>query len=50
MASAFKKEATASFLIAKGKTLPKVTFIEPCTITYVRAEDAPRQRTFPYGY
>jgi quercetin dioxygenase-like cupin family protein len=38
------------FSIAKGKTLLKVTFIGPYTITYIHGEDAPRQRTFPYGY
>lgn len=38
------------FSIAKGRTLLVVTFIGPYTITYVRAEDAPRQRTFPFGY
>jgi hypothetical protein len=27
-----------------------VTFIGPYTITYVRAEDAPRPRVFPFGY
>ena len=38
------------FSIAKGRTLLSVTFIGPYTITYVRAEDAPRPRAFPFGY
>jgi hypothetical protein len=25
-------------------------FMGPYTITYLRAEDAPRPRTFPFGY
>jgi hypothetical protein len=27
-----------------------VTFTGPYTITYLRAEDAPQRRVFPYGY
>lgn len=38
------------FSIAKGKTLLLVTFTGPYTITYLRAEDAPQRRTFPFGY
>jgi quercetin dioxygenase-like cupin family protein len=38
------------FSIAKGRTLLSATFMGPYTITYVRAEDAPRPRSFPYGY
>lgn len=38
------------FSIAKGRTVLSVTFIGPYTITYLRAEDAPRPRVFPYGY
>jgi quercetin dioxygenase-like cupin family protein len=38
------------FSIAKGRTVLSVTFIGPYTITYVRAEDAPRSRAFPFGY
>jgi quercetin dioxygenase-like cupin family protein len=38
------------FSIAKGRTVLSVTFIGPYTITYLRAEDAPRPRTFPFGY
>ena len=38
------------FSIAKGRTLLSATFMGPYTITYVRAEDAPKPRTFPYGY
>lgn len=36
--------------ITKGRTVLAVTFNGPYTITYVRAEDAPRQRIFPFGY
>ena len=38
------------FSIAKGRTLLSATFMGPYTITYVRAEDAPRPRNFPFGY
>jgi quercetin dioxygenase-like cupin family protein len=38
------------FSIAKGQTLLSVTFMGPYTITYLRAEDAPRPRNFPFGY
>jgi quercetin dioxygenase-like cupin family protein len=38
------------YSIAKGQTLLEVTFQGPYTITYVRAEDAPRPRNFPNGY
>ena len=38
------------FSIAKGRTLLSATFMGPYTITYLRAEDAPQPRTFPYGY
>ena len=38
------------FSIAKGQTVLSVTFIGPYTITYVHAEDAPRQQNFPFGY
>jgi quercetin dioxygenase-like cupin family protein len=38
------------FSIARGRTLLSVTFMGPYTITYVRAEDAPQPRTFPFGY
>jgi quercetin dioxygenase-like cupin family protein len=38
------------FSIAKGRTVVSVTFMGPYTITYLRAEDAPRPRTFPFGY
>ena len=37
------------FSIARGRTILSVTFIGPYTITYVRAEDAPRPRVFPSG-
>jgi quercetin dioxygenase-like cupin family protein len=38
------------FSIARGRTLLLVTFDGPYTITYLRAEDAPRPRVFPFGY
>jgi quercetin dioxygenase-like cupin family protein len=38
------------FSIARGRTVLSVTFMGPYTITYLRAEDAPRPRTFPFGY
>jgi quercetin dioxygenase-like cupin family protein len=38
------------FSIAKGRTVLSATFMGPYTITYVRAEDAPRPRNFPLGY
>jgi quercetin dioxygenase-like cupin family protein len=38
------------FSIAKGHTVLSVTFMGPYTITYVRAEDAPRPRGFPFSY
>jgi quercetin dioxygenase-like cupin family protein len=38
------------FSIAKGRTVLLVTFMGPYTITYLRAEDAPRPRGFPFGY
>jgi quercetin dioxygenase-like cupin family protein len=38
------------FSIAKGRTVLSVTFMGPYTITYVRAEDAPQARVFPFGY
>jgi hypothetical protein len=36
--------------IAQGRTVLSVTFMGPYTITYLRAEDAPRRPNFPYGY
>jgi quercetin dioxygenase-like cupin family protein len=38
------------YSIAKGRTVVSVTFMGPYTITYLRAEDAPRPRNFPFGY
>jgi quercetin dioxygenase-like cupin family protein len=38
------------FWIASGQTVVSLTFIGPFTITYLRAEDAPRPRVFPFGY
>jgi hypothetical protein len=38
------------FSIAKGRTVLLMTFMGPYTITYLRAEDAPRRRVFSFGY
>lgn len=38
------------FSIARGRTVVSATFIGPYTITYLRAEDAPRPPSFPFGY
>ena len=38
------------FWIASGRTVVSLTFIGPFTITYLRAEDAPRRGLFPFGY
>jgi len=38
------------FSIARGRTVVSATFIGPYTITYLRAQDAPRPRHFPFGY
>jgi quercetin dioxygenase-like cupin family protein len=38
------------FSIARGRTVVSATFVGPYTITYLRAEDAPRPRNFPFGY
>jgi quercetin dioxygenase-like cupin family protein len=38
------------FSIARGRTVVSATFIGPYTITYLRAEDAPRPQVFPFGY
>ena len=38
------------FSIAKGRTVLSVTFMGPYTITYVRAEDAPRPPNLPFAY
>ncbi len=38
------------FSIAQGRTELSVTFMGPYTITYLRAEDAPRRQNFPFGY
>jgi quercetin dioxygenase-like cupin family protein len=38
------------FSIAKGRTLVSATFMGPYTISYLRAEDAPKPRSFPFGY
>jgi hypothetical protein len=38
------------FLVARGRTIVSMAFIGPVTITYLRAEDAPRRKVFPFGY
>jgi quercetin dioxygenase-like cupin family protein len=38
------------FWIASGPAMVSLTFTGPFTITYLRAEDAPRPRAFPIGY
>jgi len=38
------------YWIAGARTLVSLTFSGPFTITYLRAEDAPRPRVFPSGY
>jgi quercetin dioxygenase-like cupin family protein len=48
--SATAPAGTHHFSIAKGRTVLSVTFVGPYTITYVRAEDAPRRQVFPFGY
>ena len=48
--SATAPEGMHHFWIASGRTEVSVTFNGPFTITYLRAEDAPRRRVFPFGY
>jgi quercetin dioxygenase-like cupin family protein len=48
--SATAPEGVPHFSIASGRTVVSATFIGPYTITYLRAEDAPRPRNFPFGY
>jgi quercetin dioxygenase-like cupin family protein len=43
-------EGVRHFSIARGRTVVSATFKGPYTITYLRAEDAPRPRNFPFGY
>jgi quercetin dioxygenase-like cupin family protein len=38
------------FWIASGRTVVSLKFIGPFTITYLRAEDAPRRGVFPFDY
>jgi hypothetical protein len=38
------------FSIARGRTVVRVTFMGPYTITYLHAEDAPQKKVFPFGY
>jgi len=38
------------FWIASERSVVLLTFTGPFTITYLRAEDAPRPRAFPIGY
>ena len=48
--SATAPSGVPHFSIARGRTVVSATFIGPYTITYLRAEDAPRPRNFPFGY
>ena len=48
--SATVPAGTHHFWIARGQTVVSMTFIGPFTITYLRAEDAPRRGLFPFGY
>jgi quercetin dioxygenase-like cupin family protein len=38
------------YSVARGTTIVAVTFMGPYTITYVNDYEAPRKRSFPYGY
>ena len=38
------------FWVASGRTEVSFTFNGPYTITYLRVEDAPGRRVFPFGY
>lgn len=38
------------YSIARGTTVVSVRFIGPYTITYVHSYQAPRRRSFPFGY
>jgi quercetin dioxygenase-like cupin family protein len=38
------------YSVAKGATVVEVSFLGPYTITYLNPHDAPKQRSFPYGY
>jgi quercetin dioxygenase-like cupin family protein len=48
--SATAPEGMHHFSIARGRTVVSARFMGPYTITYLRAEDAPRPRIFPFGY
>jgi quercetin dioxygenase-like cupin family protein len=48
--SATAPAGTHHFWIASGRTEVSVTFDGPYTITYLRSEDAPRRKVFPFGY
>ena len=48
--SATVPAGTHHFWIASGRTLVSLRFMGPFTITYLRAQDAPRPRNFPIGY
>jgi len=48
--SASVPAGTHHFWIARGPTVASLRFMGPFTITYLRAEDAPRPRAFPVGY
>ena len=48
--SASVPAGTHHFWIAREATVASLRFMGPFTITYLRAEDAPRPRAFPFGY
>jgi quercetin dioxygenase-like cupin family protein len=48
--TATASEGVRHFSIARGRTVVAVTFMGPYTMTYLRAEDAPRPRNYPFGY
>jgi quercetin dioxygenase-like cupin family protein len=48
--TAFHPAGERHYWVARGPTVIALTFEGPYTITYVNAYEAPRRRTFPYGY
>ena len=48
--TAFAPAGVHHYSVARGETVVAVTFIGPYTITYVNPSEAPRQRSFPFGY
>jgi quercetin dioxygenase-like cupin family protein len=48
--STFHPVGGRHFYVARGPTIIALTFEGPYTITYVNAYEAPRRRSFPFGY